>query len=86
MTNISVLLPIALLMGLAGLAAFLWSVRTGQYDDLDGTTIQYKDWWFNCRPSNTEPFLRLNVEAKTKELLDAKLGELKSLLGTPAEH
>ena len=36
MTNITVLLPIALLMGLAGLAAFLWSVRTGQYEDLDG--------------------------------------------------
>jgi cbb3-type cytochrome oxidase maturation protein len=36
MTNISVLLPIALLLGLSGLAAFLWSVRSGQYDDLDG--------------------------------------------------
>jgi len=36
MTNISVLLPIALLLGLAGLAAFLWSVRAGQYDDLEG--------------------------------------------------
>jgi cbb3-type cytochrome oxidase maturation protein len=36
MTSISVLLPIALVMGLAGLVAFLWSVRAGQYDDLDG--------------------------------------------------
>lgn len=36
MTTISILLPIALLLGLAGLGAFLWSVRTGQYDDLDG--------------------------------------------------
>jgi phosphomannomutase len=60
--------------------------KDGQYDDLDGTTIQHKDWWFNCRASNTEPLLRLNVEAKTKELLDEKLTELKSLLGTPAEH
>jgi phosphomannomutase len=60
--------------------------KEGHYDDLDGTTIQYKDWWFNCRPSNTEPLLRLNIEAKTKELLDAKLAELKSLLGNPADH
>ena len=36
MNNIFLLLPIALLLGLAGLAAFLWSVRSGQYDDLDG--------------------------------------------------
>jgi cbb3-type cytochrome oxidase maturation protein len=36
MSNISVLLPVALLLGLAGLAAFLWSVRSGQYEDLDG--------------------------------------------------
>lgn len=36
MNNIFILLPIALLLGLGGLAAFLWSVRSGQYDDLDG--------------------------------------------------
>lgn len=36
MNNIFLLLPIALLLGLGGLAAFLWSVRSGQYDDLDG--------------------------------------------------
>ena len=43
MTNITILLPIALLMGLAGLAAFLWSVRTGQYDDLDGAALRILD-------------------------------------------
>jgi phosphomannomutase len=32
-------------------------------DDLDGLTITAPDWWFNLRPSNTEPLLRLNVEA-----------------------
>jgi phosphomannomutase len=58
----------------------------GEIDDLDGITIQFKDWWFNCRPSNTEPFLRLNVEAKTKELLDKQLKEIESILGEPAEH
>jgi len=55
----------------------------GQIDHLDGITILYKDWWFNCRPSNTEPLLRLNVEAKSKELLDEKLSEITEQLGKP---
>ena len=55
----------------------------GQIDHLDGVTIQYKEWWFNCRPSNTEPLLRLNVEAKSKELLDEKLSEITEQLGKP---
>ena len=50
-------------------------------DNLDGVTIRYKDWWFNCRPSNTEPLLRLNVEAQTEQLLKDKLSELQSQLG-----
>jgi len=55
----------------------------GQIDYLDGITVRYKDWWFNCRPSNTEPLLRLNVEAKSKELLDGKLSEIEEHLGKP---
>ena len=55
----------------------------GQIDHLDGVTILFKDWWFNCRPSNTEPLLRLNVEAKSKELLDEKLAEITGQLGKP---
>ncbi len=58
----------------------------GEADDLDGITIQFKDWWFNCRPSNTEPLLRLNVEAKTEELLEKQLTEIKNILGEPVEH
>jgi len=58
----------------------------GQMDDLDGVTIQFKDWWFNVRPSNTEPLLRLNVEAKTEEMLKEKLTELKDFLGQPVDH
>jgi len=57
--------------------------RDGQIDYLDGITIGYKDWWVNCRPSNTEPLLRLNVEAKTKSLLDEKLSEIEAHLGEP---
>ncbi|MGA1980331.1 MAG: phosphomannomutase/phosphoglucomutase [Sedimentisphaerales bacterium] len=55
----------------------------GQIDNLDGVTIQYKNWWLNCRPSNTEPLLRLTVEAKSRELLEEKLSELKAQLGKP---
>jgi phosphomannomutase len=56
---------------------------TGQIDHLDGVTIQFKDWWFNCRPSNTEPYLRLNVEAKTEQLLNQKMSEIIEILGEP---
>ena len=55
----------------------------GQIDNLDGVTVRYKDWWLNCRPSNTEPFLRLIVEARTKEQLNDKLSEIKKHLGKP---
>ena len=55
----------------------------GRIDHLDGITIGYKDWWLNCRPSDTEPLLRLNVEAKNRELLDEKLSEITEWLGRP---
>jgi phosphomannomutase len=55
----------------------------GQIDNLDGVTIQYKNWWFNCRPSNTEPLLRLIVEAKSKEVLEEKLSRIETQLGRP---
>lgn len=56
-----------------------------EIDYLDGVTIQYPDWWFNVRPSNTEPLLRLNMEAVDQELLAAKLAEVCPLLGPPAD-
>jgi len=55
----------------------------GQIDYLDGITVQYDRWWFNVRKSNTEPLLRLNVEADTPELLETELAELSSQLGQP---
>jgi len=55
----------------------------GRVDFLDGVTVQYKDWWFNVRKSNTEPVLRLNLEAKSAALLDEKLSELAPQLGEP---
>ncbi|MEO7617872.1 MAG: phosphomannomutase/phosphoglucomutase, partial [Candidatus Saccharibacteria bacterium] len=38
----------------------------GEQDELDGLTVTYPDWWFNVRSSNTEPLVRLNVEAMTE--------------------
>jgi phosphomannomutase len=43
---------------------------------MDGLLVRYDDWWFNMRPSNTEPLLRLNVEAKTAELMEKHRDEL----------
>jgi phosphomannomutase len=49
-------------------------------DRLDGLTVEYEDWWCNVRPSNTEPLLRLNVEARTKELLDDRTAALLAVI------
>lgn len=48
--------------------------------DFDGYRIEFAGWWFNVRPSNTEPYLRLVVEAKSQELLDQRLQEIRELL------
>ena len=47
---------------------------------LDGISIEYNDFWFNLRPSNTEPLLRLNLEAATKEKLEEKKQEIIRLI------
>lgn len=52
----------------------------GKVDHLDGLTIDFEDWWFSLRPSNTEPLLRLNIEAKSKDLLEQKKKELLELI------
>jgi phosphomannomutase len=52
----------------------------GRQDRLDGLTVEFGDWWCNVRPSNTEPLLRLNVEARTREILDAKTAEVLALI------
>jgi phosphomannomutase len=52
------------------------ALRDGRRDRLDGLTVEFDDWWCNVRASNTEPLLRLNVEAKTPELLAARTEEL----------
>lgn len=47
---------------------------------IDGISIEFKDWWFNLRPSNTEPLLRLNLEANNEELMKEKKRELLRIL------
>lgn len=56
-----------------------------EQDDLDGVTVTADDWWFNLRASNTEPVVRLNLEAKDAETLAEKLKETAALIGSPLD-
>ena len=56
------------------------ALADGRQDRLDGLTVEYPDWWCNVRPSNTEPLLRLNVEATTAELLARKTATMLDLI------
>lgn len=61
----------------------------GDIDELDGVTVdcfESEGWWMNIRKSNTEPLLRLNIEAKTQEKLDEVYAEVSPLLGTKVDH
>jgi phosphomannomutase len=49
-------------------------------DRLDGLTVDLGDWWFNLRPSNTEPLLRLNLEAPSDVEVDARVAEVQALM------
>ncbi|HEY2812320.1 MAG TPA: phosphomannomutase/phosphoglucomutase [Acidimicrobiales bacterium] len=52
-----------------------------QQDRLDGLTVDLGDWWFNVRPSNTEPLLRLNLEAATPEAVATHVAEVTAAMG-----
>ncbi len=52
----------------------------GKLLELDGITVEYADWWFNVRCSNTEPLVRLNLEAKTKAVMEMRRDELLTLI------
>ena len=52
----------------------------GTMIDLDGLSIEFADWWLNVRPSNTEPLVRLNLEAKTRPLMEQKRDEVLALI------
>ena len=55
----------------------------GTIDYLDGVTVTFDDWWVNVRPSNTEPYLRMTLEADTEALRDEKKARMLELLGEP---
>ena len=55
----------------------------GEVDYLDGVTVSYPDWWVNVRPSNTEPYLRMCLEADSAELMESRRDQLIALLGPP---
>jgi len=50
--------------------------KGGRVSHIDGVSVEFDDWWFNVRPSNTEPLLRLNVEARRQDLMAEKKEEL----------
>ncbi|MEX2275382.1 MAG: phosphomannomutase/phosphoglucomutase [Actinomycetota bacterium] len=56
------------------------TLANGRQDRLDGLTVEFPDWWCNVRASNTEPLLRLNVEAKTPALLEEKTAEVLAVI------
>jgi phosphomannomutase len=56
------------------------AIPGAQVSELDGVTARLKDWWCNLRASNTEPVVRLNLEADTASLRDQKLAEVRKLI------
>ena len=54
--------------------------KASEQDRLDGLTVDCGPWWFNLRPSNTEPLLRLNLEAMTPELMEKKRDEVLGVI------
>jgi phosphomannomutase len=53
----------------------------GAADELDGLTVHFDDWWFNLRPSNTEPLLRLNVEAGDPDAMASRRDAILAAIG-----
>lgn len=64
----------------AKLAEIKLAFADGKFDELDGLSVTYPTWWFNVRTSNTEPLLRLNVEAHDQATLQTQVDKLKRLI------
>ncbi len=54
--------------------------KEGTVTWLDGVSVTFDDWHFNVRPSNTEPLLRLNLEAKSKALMEEKRDQILEII------
>ena len=59
---------------------FMKAEESAAYMDFDGYRVEFPNWWFNIRPSNTEPYLRFICEASSKELLDEKVSTVRKIL------
>lgn len=59
---------------------FMQAEKSTAYMDFDGYRVEFPEWWFNIRPSNTEPYLRFLCEATSKELLDEKVARVREIL------
>ncbi len=59
---------------------FMAREKATAFMDFDGYRVEFSDWWFNIRPSNTEPYLRFICEATSEELLQEKISETDSIL------
>ncbi len=59
---------------------FFENEKPTAFFDFDGYRLEFKDWWFNIRPSNTEPYLRLLAEANSEKLLSEKVNTLKEII------
>jgi phosphomannomutase len=61
-------------------------VEGGRISHLDGLSVEFDEWHFNVRPSNTEPLLRVNLEALSQETMEAKRDEVLSLIRAQRDH
>ena len=61
---------------------FMSQEKATAYMDFDGYRVEFPDWWFNIRPSNTEPYLRFLCEATSKELLDEKVAKVREIIAS----
>lgn len=59
---------------------FMNAEKSTAFMDFDGYRVEFPDWWFNIRPSNTEPYLRFIAEAKTDELLKEKVAKAEEII------
>ena len=57
-----------------------YAAEGGRVSHLDGISVDFDDWHFNVRPSNTEPLLRLNLEALSEPLMDEKRDEVLGVI------
>ena len=59
---------------------FMAAEKCQAFYDFDGYRVEFKDWWFNIRPSNTEPYLRFLCEATTQELLEERVAQARAVI------